>query len=264
MDKSIMAMADDILGGALSEPAKQVSSFTENSLPEISDEQRQNMINESLDEKLGKELEKYAKTKPQSRFMGKTTSVEVPKGTNLSARAKVKLSSHRSRLAQRRNLATSGMADRPQSHEREEWQSTQDRLAKHKNRRGVKTRGAPDPKPTPKFIQRSSKRARKDRLGMENSNLQILLQARDILRELKETTVGMIGTNAAVQAGRAYSTHGANMGTDNVSVAPVDKALRNVEQAKKPKTAKKPKKGKKLKKESFEMFLDRILDGIKG
>ena len=62
---------------------------------------------------------------------------------------------------------------------------------------------------------------------MENSNLQILLQARDILREM--TSVGGIGVGPQMTASRGYSTHGAVMGKDTVKVAPVDKALSKVE-----------------------------------
>ena len=51
MDKSIMAMADDILGGALSNPAKAQSQlsnpYNEPELPELSDAQRESMMNES-------------------------------------------------------------------------------------------------------------------------------------------------------------------------------------------------------------------------
>ena len=91
--------------------------------------------------------------------------------------------------------------------------------------------------------------------GMENSNLQILLQARDILREA--TTVGAIGTGPQMTASRAFSNHGADMGKDTVKVEPVDKSLRKVEKKGK-------KKGKKVKKESFDLFLDRIINETRG
>ena len=74
MDKSIMAMADDILGGALSNPSKAQSQlsnpYNEPELPELTDQQRESMMNESVNEKLGPELKKFAKQEPRNNYPG--------------------------------------------------------------------------------------------------------------------------------------------------------------------------------------------------
>ena len=74
MDKSIMAMADDILGGALSDTTKAQSQlsnpYNEPELPEVSDAQRDSMIMESVNEKLGPELKKFAKTGARDNYPG--------------------------------------------------------------------------------------------------------------------------------------------------------------------------------------------------
>ena len=55
MDRSIMAMADDILGGALSDASKATApsaakpAYEESELPEISDAQRNTLLGESLE-----------------------------------------------------------------------------------------------------------------------------------------------------------------------------------------------------------------------
>ena len=78
-------------------------------------------------------------------------------------------------------------------------------------------------------------------------NLEILLKARDILREM--TSVGSIGVGPQITGSRAHSTHGADMGKDTVPVQAPDKAM-----------PKEKKKKKSVKKESFERFLDRVIN----
>ena len=289
MDKSIMAMADDILGGALSNPAKAPSQlsnpYNEPELPEVSDAQRESMIMESVNEKLGRELKPHAQTRDSSYAPGRTekaTRVSRDVDTSkLSPKAKAKLKSHRERSADRDDEKTSWAVDRTQQHQRDQWAATRARRKAHTDARGVKTRGAkPDAPKSPgqpnqnrMDRKRALKPASQDRLAMlkkkredaekerraqgikkremQNSNLQILLQARDILREM--TAVGSIGVGPQMTASRAYSTHGANMGTDNVKVEPVDKSHSKTEKKGK-------KKGKKVKKESFDLFLDAILN----
>lgn len=173
MDKSIMAMADDILGGALSNPSKAQSQlsnpYNEPELPELSDLQRKSMMNEST--KHINEEQSYGEAAPKKKMKA------VAKKT-----------------AKKKSCGSS-------------------------------------------------------RLG--EAQVQILLQARDILREV--TGVGGIGVGPQVTANRAFSTHGADMGKDTVKIEPVDKALRKVEKGK-------AKKKKKVKKESFELFIDAILN----
>lgn len=293
MDKSIMAMADDILGGALSDATKASSAPTHNDqpvLPDLTDEQRESMIMESVNEKLGRELKPHAQTKDASYSPGRTekaTRVSRDVDTSkLSPKAKAKLKSHRERSADRDDEKTSWAVDRTQQHQRDQWAATRARRKAHTDARGVKTRGAkPDarepgqPNQNRMARKRALTPASQDRMamlkkkredeekrrrsqgiqarkpGMENSNLQILLQARDILREA--TTVGAIGTGPQMTASRAFSNHGADMGKDTVKVEPVDKSLRKVEKKGK-------KKGKKVKKESFELFLDRIINETRG
>lgn len=291
MDKSIMAMADDILGGALSNPSKAQSQlsnpYNEPELPEVSDAQRESMIMESVNEKLGSELKKFAKKTSRDNYPGdkgvETRVDPAASKANLSPKAKAKLSSHRARKASRDDKATSWAVDRTQQHQKDRWAREGERQKRHDAARGVKTRGAQtDSASKSPEQQRMGKMRRKDALSsssqdrmallkkkreaeekrrrsqgvqarkpaMENSNLQILLQARDILREM--TGVGAIGVGPQVTGSRGYSTHGADMGKDTVKVEPVDKALRKTEKGK----AKK----KKVKKESFDLFLDRIIN----
>ena len=294
MDKSIMAMADDILGGALSDATKASSAPTHNDqpvLPDLTDEQRESMIMESVNEKLGRELKPHAQTSDTSYSPGsksKVTRVSRDVDTSkLSPKAKAKLKSHRERSDARNDEKTSWAVDRTQQHQRDRWAATRARRKAHTDARGVKTRGAKPDAPKSPGQPNQNRMARKanlkpasqDRMamlkkkredeekrrrsqgiqarkpGMENSNLQILLQARDILREA--TTVGAIGTGPQMTASRAFSNHGADMGKDTVKVEPVDKSLRKVEKKGK-------KKGKKVKKESFDLFLDRIINETRG
>lgn len=276
MDKSIMAMADDILGGALSNPSKAQSQlsnpYNEPELPELSDLQRESMMNESVNEKLGPELKKFAKQEPRNNYPGdrgvQTGVSRDAEKSNLSPKAQAKLKSHRSRKYSRDDKGTSGFVDRPQAHQKARWQAQGDREKAHAARRGVKTRGTTPTPTTPSPANRMAmlkkkreaeeKRRRSKGIqkrkqltfkGMES--LEILLQARDILREM--TSVGGIGVGPQMTASRAYSTHGADMGKDTVKIEPVDKALRKTEKGK-------AKKKKKVKKESFELFLDAILN----
>lgn len=276
MDKSIMAMADDILGGALSNPSKAQSQlsnpYNEPELPELTDQQRESMMNESVNEKLGPELKKFAKQEPRNNYPGdrgvQTGVSRDAEKSNLSPKAQAKLKSHRSRKYSRDDEGTSGFVDRPQAHQKARWQAQSDRAKAHRERRGVKTRGttpAPTtPSPANRMAMLKKKREAEEKRrrskgiqkrkqltfkGMES--LEILLQARDILREM--TSVGSIGVGPQMTASRAYSTHGADMGKDTVKIEPVDKALRKTEKGK-------AKKKKKVKKESFELFLDAILN----
>jgi len=273
MEKSIMSLADDILGGALTSPAKAKSAvsnpYNEPELPEVLDEQRESIIMESINEKLGPELKKFAKKTSRDHYPGdkgvETRIDPSARKASLSAKAKSKLSRHDVRKTSRDDEATSWAVDRRTDRQKANWQATRDSQKAHRQARGVQTRGA---KPTPTGVDKEAllkkkreaeeKRRRSQGIqarkpGMENSNLQILLQARDILREM--TSVGAIGTGPQMTASRAYSTHGANMGKDTVPVKPVDKSMRKVEKGKASK-----KKAKKVKKESFELFLDRILN----
>lgn len=276
MDKSIMAMADDILGGALSNPSKAQSQlsnpYNEPELPELSDQLRESMMNESVNEKLGPELKKFAKQEPRNNYPGdrgvQTGVSRDAEKSNLSPKAQAKLKSHRGRKYSRDDKGTSGFVDRPQAHQKARWQAQGDREKAHAARRGVKTRGTTPTPTTPSPAnrmamlkkkreaeekRRRSKGAQKRKQltfkGMES--LEILLQARDILREM--TSVGAIGVGPQMTASRAYSTHGADMGKDTVKIEPVDKSLRKTEKGK-------AKKKKKVKKESFELFLDAILN----
>ncbi|MCW4027886.1 MAG: hypothetical protein NWE76_10445 [Candidatus Bathyarchaeota archaeon] len=276
MDKSIMAMADDILGGALSNPSKAQSQlsnpYNEPELPELSDQLRESMMNQSVNEKLGPELKKFAKQEPRNNYPGdrgvQTGVSRDAEKSNLSPKAQAKLKSHRGRKYSRDDRGTSGFVDRPQAHQKARWQAQGDREKAHAARRGVKTRGTTPTPTTPSPANRMAmlkkkreaeeKRRRSKGIqkrkqltfkGMES--LEILLQARDILREM--TSVGTIGVGAQVVGQRAFSTHGADMGKDTVKIEPVDKALRKTEKGK-------AKKKKKVKKESFELFLDAILN----
>ena len=276
MDKSIMAMADDILGGALSNPSKAQSQlsnpYNEPELPELSDQLRESMMNESVNEKLGPELKKFAKQEPRNNYPGdrgvQTGVSRDAEKSNLSPKAQAKLKSHRGRKYSRDDKGTSGFVDRPQAHQKARWQAQGDREKAHAARRGVKTRGTTptpsNPSPANRMAMLKKKREAEEKRrrskgiqkrkqltfkGMES--LEILLQARDILREM--TSVGAIGVGPQMTASRAYSTHGADMGKDTVKIEPVDKALRKTEKGK-------AKKKKKVKKESFELFLDAILN----
>ena len=174
MDKSIMAMAYDILGGALSSPSKAQSQlsnpYNEPELPELSDQLRESMMNGST---------------------------------------------------------------------------------KHLNEEQPYDEGAPKKKMKAVGKKKPAKKKACGSSRLGEAQVQILLQARDILREV--TGVGGIGVGPQMTASRAFSTHGADMGKDTVKIEPVDKALRKTEKGN-------AKKKKKVKKESFELFIDAILN----
>jgi len=210
MDKSIMAMADDILGGALSNPAKAQSQlsnpYNEPELPELSDTQRESMMNESTNH---------------------LNEMDSPQSDAERARKKKEW--------EEKNRAKRQAVSKPQA-------ASKPRMGRSTVRR---RREGP---PASELARRA--RARLDATQLESAQIEILLKARDILREV--TSVGAIGVGPQVTGSRGYSTHGADMGKDTVKVQPVDKALRKTEKGKS--------KKKKVKKESFDLFLDRIIN----
>lgn len=265
MDKSIMAMADDILGGALSNPSKAQSQlsnpYNEPELPELSDQLRESMMNQStkhLEEeqtpeevaRKKKEWEEKNRERRKARRMARSV-----RGDRLERGEVARQKAHTQGRGQGKGS--------PQFRDtRQTTPSGDQATAKHwRTQAGLaKKRKATDVMNTPagaKFAKRAHRSAinrMRQRRGAEplaKEQVQILLQARDILREV--TGVGGIGVGPQMTASRAYSTHGADMGKDTVKIEPVDKALRKTEKGK-------AKKKKKVKKESFELFLDAILN----
>jgi len=287
MEKSIMALADDILGGALTNPAKAPSAlsnpYNEPELPELSDELREGMIAESVNEKLGPELSKHKTTrKVATTPMGRPepdTSVKVSSDDRekLSAQAKAKLKSHQQRKSSRDDSSTSWAVERPRDDQRASWKKQREREAAHKAARGQrKVRGAKPAdgggnremllkkKREAEEKRRRSQGVQRRKPAMENSNLQLLLRARDLMREM--TGVGSLGTGPSISAGRVFRTNAAPMGKDNI---PIQKSKESPKtNAPKMKAAKKKKddkkKKKKLKKESYEFFLDAVVNEAKG
>lgn len=91
----------------------------------------------------------------------------------------------------------------------------------------------------------------------ESEAVDALLLAREILQEM--TTCGSIGVNMAggkkklkMKKKGSNVSGPANMGEDNVQIAPPDKSM--------PKEKKSTSKGSKIKKESFDAFIDSILN----
>lgn len=216
MEKSIMAMADDILGGTLSSPAKVVSKpvVQEHELPEMNDSFRESLIE------------------------GSVMNEETRKPINVPLTPDQRLAMHRSTTtgdtggSLRRRRRAAGLTSTPQKPGGPKPTGGYDRSARAAALRAQRAR------PQSKLKDAPTK-----------ENLEILLKARDILREM--TSVGSIGVGPQVTGSRAHSTHGADMGKDTVPVQAPDKAM--------PKE-KKSKKKKSVKKESFERFLDRVIN----
>lgn len=150
MEKSIMSMADEILGGALSNPSKVspdvLNQHEEAELPELSDAQRDSMISESVNEKLGPELKKHAKHGSTEFGPGggvKDTAVNMGSADKdkLSPQGKRKLASHRARRAARGDYRSRGQVDRPSMSQEKDWSDEKNRQLRHKFRRGRKTTG---------------------------------------------------------------------------------------------------------------------------
>ena len=154
--KSIMSMADDILGGMLTNPdttASEVQAATpgfkeDNHLPDLSDADRNRMMNEAVfGEKLGRELKKHAKHGETSYSPGgseKHTSVDISSddAEKLSPRGKAKLKSHRQRSGSKHDQRTSWAVDRQQAHQKAKWSQESDRQRKHSGSRGKPTKGS--------------------------------------------------------------------------------------------------------------------------
>ena len=155
-ERSIMAMADDILGGALSNSAEVPvledipDASQEEELAEIPDEIRDSFINESMEyvESLGRELKPHASQTTRSFTPSgkgdKHTDVSVSSDdrAKLSPGAKQKLKSHDQRSGSRDDARTSWAVDMPQGGQKAKWQAERERQAKHKASQGVKTKGA--------------------------------------------------------------------------------------------------------------------------
>lgn len=197
MEKSIMAMADDILGGTLSSPAKVVSKpvVQEHELPEMNDSFRESLIEGSVMNEVNVPLTPSQRIALNRRGEGR----RAPSSSKGPGAYKPGGPVFRRVGGKVINVAASGTTSTT--------------------------------KPTTK------------------ENIEILLKARDILREM--TTVGSNGVGAArVTGSRAHSTHGADMGKDTVPVQAPDKAMPKEKKSKK----------KKVKKESFDRFLDRVIN----
>jgi len=264
MDKSIMAMADDILGGALSNPAKAQSQlsnpYNEPELPELSDAQRESMMNEStnhLEEEQSpqeiarKKKEWELKNRAKRQAANKARMV---RGDRLEPDETRRKQAHASGRGQKkgspqfRDTRTTSMGHTQDTAAR--WRKEVTRAKKGTSRLVTHNRGGVERAKDAHKHNINKMRAKRGATQLESAQIQILLKARDILREV--TSVGAIGVGPQVTGSRGYSTHGANMGKDTVKVQPVDKALRKTEKGK-------PKK-KKVKKESFDLFLDRIIN----
>ena len=279
MQKSIMSMADDILGGALSDASKVNESTvqTENQivkesreLPEIEDSERNALIADSVmymesmapaqrdpeQQKKKAEWEEKNREKRKSQRMARTV-----RGARLEPGEEQRQKMHKAGRGQKKGQAghvdtrskTSGsIGNAP--HWRKEAEDT---------KKGKSHNLMNNPAGT-KFAKSAHKSAinksRKARGATELAHLTsdqklILKQAREIMQEM--TSVGAIGMNMAGSANKAYGTDAKAMGKDNVPVEPVDKSLRKVMKKATKKKAKK--KEDKMKKESFENFLDAIL-----
>lgn len=282
MDKSIMALADDILGGALSNPTKAPSALSnphqEPELPELSDEMRDGMIQESVvDEKLGRELSKHAQTRSTETAPGikkKQTDVRVSQSDSekLSAKAKSKLQRHTNRKSARTDSDTSWAVERPQDHQRNSWKAQRDREAKHRASRGVKKTPGANPAPSTPDREmllkkkREAEERRRRSQGVKRrettaENVQLLLRARDIMKEM--TSVGAVGVGPA--NGRFFRNQAAPMGKDNVPIGKSKESPKtNAPKMKPVKKKDDKKKKKKLKKESYEYFLDAVVNEAKG
>tara|TARA_Y100000004_G_scaffold9118_1_gene10034 strand:+ start:5471 stop:6337 length:867 start_codon:yes stop_codon:yes gene_type:complete len=110
-----------------------------------------------LAEKLGKELKKLAKTSQVGKTPGDTTTMRTyirpsEEEANLSPKAKAKLKSHRSREDSRHDSDTSWAVDLPSGHQKQRWGAQQARERKHREARGVKTRGAKATPSNPKDV----------------------------------------------------------------------------------------------------------------
>jgi len=94
-------------------------------------------------EKLGKELSKYKKTRPEPQSPARTeprSHVEVPKGTKLSTKAQNKLEGHEQRKSERRESDTYWAKDYQGGGDSEDRRvkATRERLGKHYKSRGEK------------------------------------------------------------------------------------------------------------------------------
>lgn len=257
MEKSIMSLADDILGGALTNPAKAKSAisnpYNEPELPELTNEQRDFMMNEFTEpaqrdpETIRKKKEWEEKNREKRKQQARARAV---RGSRLEPGETRRQDVHKSSRGQKkgspgfRDTRASGSASPANSaylrKELPKWKTAS-------ARRSIKARHKAQ-------INKSrTERGATELAHLTSDQKLILQQARDIIREM--TSVGAIGTGPQVTGPRGYSTHGANMGKDTVPVKPVDKSMRKVEKGKATK-----KKAKKVKKESFELFLDRILN----
>jgi hypothetical protein len=216
MEKSIMAMADDILGGTLSSPAKVVSKpvVQEHELPEMNDSFRESLIEGSV-------MNEETKT---------PINVPLTPGQRLAMRRPTNTGDTGAELRARRRAA--GLTSTPEKPGAPKPTGGFDRIARAKALRA----------------QRARAQSRLRDAPTTKENLEILLKARDILREM--TGVGSIGVGPQITGSRAHSTHGADMGKDTVPVQAPDKAMPKEKKSKK----------KKVKKESFDRFLDRVIN----
>ena len=279
MQKSIMSMADDILGGALSDASKVNESTVQSEsqivkesreLPEIEDSAREALIADSVmymetmapaqrdpeQQKKKAEWEEKNREKRKAQRMARTVrgarnepGEEQRQQRHMTGRGKKK---GQPGHVDTRSKTSGSIGNAP--HWRGEVEKT---------KKGTSTDFMSTPAGTKlakKFHKDTINKSRKQRGATELAHLTsdqklILKQAREIMQEM--TSVGAINMNMAGSANKAYGTDAKAMGKDNVPVEPVDKSLRKVMKKATKKKAKK--KEDKMKKESFENFLDAIL-----
>lgn len=89
----------------------------------------------------------------------------------------------------------------------------------------------------------------------------VLREALEILQEA--TSSGGVGTSMAGSANKCYDADAKPMGKDNVPIADADKSLKKVKKGDKKKAKKKAAKKEEAKMESFDTFLDKVLNDAK-
>jgi len=104
------------------------------------------------------------------------------------------------------------------------------------------------------------------RTKLQSANLSrkqhaVLREALEILQEA--TSSGGVGTSMAGSANKCYDADAKPMGKDNVPIADADKSLKKVKKGDKKKAKKKAAKKEEAKMESFDTFLDKVLNDAK-